>query len=422
MKGEDALSFRKMAGACPHGACALAAVLFVAGLLVVLQAYVQARLPGKMASFASRDSAIKLTGNVLQTEAFNLPGMLPIYGSSELDRPAANRPDEFFRDRPTGFAAFPIGRGGTTCLMMLQKLAAVGQDARGKKTVVFLSGTWFAKESVGEDAVGANLTSPQLSAWLFGSGLSGPLRRKIVRRLLDYPGSLADQPLLDRGVRCLADPTRFHRWMFAGLTPFGWMQNVLFRRLEYCVILREMLVYPGRPAPVKSPRLSPVTGGGTGEPDWDRLAAKAEASDRAHDDGAVYSATNAAIPENRRAERLRKQIPGTRDAEFDARLLASKEFDDLQLLIDVLKELGVDALFISQPFNGIYRDMGGTSRRGRQVYYDKLASILAPSGFRLLEFTDHEEDRFFFNDASHPSAKAWIFYNRAIDHFYREIH
>ena len=95
-------------------------------------------------------SPIKLTGNILQTEAFRLPDSLPIYGSSELDRPAENRPDDFFRDRPTGFTAFPIGRGGTTCLMILQKLAAVGHAARGKKTAIFLSPTWFAKESVGE--------------------------------------------------------------------------------------------------------------------------------------------------------------------------------------------------------------------------------------------------------------------------------
>ncbi len=46
-----------------------------------------------MPAFAARTSPIKLTGNILQTEAFRLPDSLPIYGSSELDRIADNRPD-----------------------------------------------------------------------------------------------------------------------------------------------------------------------------------------------------------------------------------------------------------------------------------------------------------------------------------------
>ena len=131
---------------------------------------------------------------------------------------------------------------------------------------------------------------------------------------------------------------------------------------------------------------------------------------------------HAIVPEGRRAEHIHAQPPGTRDAEFDAKVIRSKEFDDLQLLLDVLKELHVDALFVSQPFNGIYRDLGGVSPGARRVYYDKLADILARSGFPLLDFSDHEEDRFFFNDAGHPSAKAWIYYNQGIDRFYHRSH
>ena len=160
MTGETQPSAPPAFGSCLHTWCALAALFIVGALTQGVDGYVHRRLPASMASFAGRASPIKLTGNVLQTEAFRLPATLPIYGSSELDRAAENRPDEFFRERPTGFTAFPIGRGGTTCLMILQKIAAVGTVARGKKAVIILSPSWFDKESVGENAVGANLTSP----------------------------------------------------------------------------------------------------------------------------------------------------------------------------------------------------------------------------------------------------------------------
>ncbi len=394
----------------PYSLSALAALIFIGVLLTGVRWDVQRRLPGRMAAFAERPSPIKLTGNVLQTEAFRLEKTLPIYGSSELDRPADNRPDAFFRDSPTGFSAFPIGRGGTTCLLILQKVAAVGQIARGRKAVIFLSPSWFTKDEVGENAVDANLTPPQLSAWSFSQVLSWPLRQKIARRLLDYPESLHDQVLLSSAVRCMANPTLANRLVFAVLRPLGWMQNAIFQRLEYCAILREMIL--------QSVRVSHGEPTRSGEPDWGRLASEAEARDRASNDGAVYSATNAILPKNRRAENIRKQAVGSRDGDLAARVVLSKEFADLQLLVEVLNELGVDALFISQPFNGLYRNLGGTTRRSRQVYYDKLAGTLAQGAVPLQDFNDHEEDRFFFNDANHPSAKAWIFYDQAIDAFY----
>ena len=409
---------------CRHFLSALAALICVGVILATAQCYVRMLLPNKMAAFAERPSPIKLTGNILQTEAFCLDATLPIYGSSELDRPADNRPDAFFRTRPTGFTAFPIGRGGTTCLMILQKVAAVGTAARGRKAVIFLSPSWFLRDEVGENAVDANLTSPQLSAWSFGNALSWTLRQKIARRLLDYPESLEDQVLLAAAVHCMAEPTPAHRAAFAMLAPLGRMQNALFQRLEYCAILREMVrqSQAGRRVSDRIHRGPLPAPHDVSRPDWERLAGDAEAKDRAYNDGAFYSATNALLPPNRRAENIRAKPAGSRDGDFVAAILLSKEFSDLQLLVDVLRELGVDALFVSQPFNGLYRNLGGTTRRGRQVYYDKLAATMAHSGYPLLDFNDHEEDRFFFNDASHPSAKAWIFYDQGIDRFYHGTH
>ncbi len=419
MKSEAEVSSKRLLNACTHGSVALAAFVAVCGLLIVVQGIVENRMPAYMAVFAARPSPVKLTGNVLQSEAFHLPTTLPIFGSSELDRPANHRPDEFFRTCPTGFSVFPVGRGGTTCLMIVQKVAAIGSAAHGKKAVIFLSPSWFAKEGVGENAVDANLTSPQLGAWLFNGGLSRGLRERIARRLLDYPGSLQEEPLLATALRCVAEPTPARRLNLAILAPLGWMQNACTRQLEYCAILREM--YLDRRFAMSDP-ISPAINERAGAPDWAQLAAGAEAADRAHDDGAVYSATNVLVPTDRRGQNIRRQPPGSRDEDFAAKVVASKEFDDLQLLVDVLRELGVDALFISQPFNGIYRDLGGTTRRSRQIYYDKLADILAQAKYPLLDFSDHEEDRFFFNDAGHPSAKAWIFYNQAIDRFYHQTH
>ncbi len=403
----------------PHLRAAGAALLLAAGLLAAVQFFVSRELPAHMPAFASRTSPIKLTGNVLQTEAFEIPDSLPIYGSSELDRHADNRPDAFFRGAPTGFTAFPIGRGGTTCLMILQKLAAAGPAVRGHKTVVFLSPTWFAKEGVSKTAVAANLTPTLLGGWMFSHALSVPLKTEIARRLRDYPGSVEKQPLLAAAIDCLSEPTPFHRFLLAAMTPAGWAQNGILRWVEYGAIAREMITYGKHEArPHGRDKGTGVTVPPTSQPDWPQLAQAAEAQDRARNQSTAFSATNVPQFNGIREAKIRARGLGSRDDEFAAHLEQSKEWSDLALLIQGLKELHAEALFISQPYNGIYRDMGGTSPRGRKIYYAKLEDTLRAAGYPLLDFSEHEEDRFFFNDTGHPSAKAWIFYDEGIDRFY----
>lgn len=81
--------------------------------------------------------------------AFKLSDYLPLYGSSELgsyelQKRVKTKPGDFFITQPTGFIAYPIGRGGTTPLVMLQEIASIGKDVRGHKIVIVLSPNWFA--------------------------------------------------------------------------------------------------------------------------------------------------------------------------------------------------------------------------------------------------------------------------------------
>jgi D-alanine transfer protein len=396
----------------PHLSAGVAAILAAVVCLVAVHVYVRALLPAHLADFASRSSLIKVSGNVLQECAFSTAHEMPIYGSSELDRAAANRPDAFFRHRPTGFAVFPIGRGGTTCLMLLQKIAAAGNVVRGQKTAVFLSPSWFSKEEVGENAVDGNLTPDQVSAWVFDSPISTALKHKIALRLQDYPSSLEHEPLLTLALSCLAHPTRFHRLLSPALAPIGWLQNLVYQQLEYCAIWREIIKYPAV-ASSSGPRL---------DPDWSQLADAAERQERAHDQGIPFSPVIS--PQDRGIRRLEKSASKTirnRDAEFAAKMLDSKEWEDLGLLMEGLRELGARTVFVDQPFNGVYRDQGGTTPAGRRLYYEKLARVISAGGFPLQDYPEHEEDRFFFNDTGHPSAKAWIYYDRGLDEFYRDL-
>ena len=78
---------------------------------------------------------VKNQGTALQQAALDTNALLPVYGSSELVLHTAYtrpfHPTNLFRDQPTGFRVFPVGKAQSTCLIMLEKLAAVGPRCGG---------------------------------------------------------------------------------------------------------------------------------------------------------------------------------------------------------------------------------------------------------------------------------------------------
>ena len=140
----------------PHLAPAVTAVILAFVAMTALGSYARSLEARSIAALAADEAIIdpggelyrlKNQGTALQQAAFEAGGLLPLYGSSELNMLRAyNRPyhpTNLFRDRPTGFAVFPVGKEAATCLIIQQKLAAVGPALRGRKVAVSLSPFWF---------------------------------------------------------------------------------------------------------------------------------------------------------------------------------------------------------------------------------------------------------------------------------------
>ncbi len=401
----------------------LSAVLAILLVTAGVEVFVRLRLSTHLDRFTLTMPPVKLTGNVLPKAVFRSPGMLPIYGSSELDRPADNRPDSFFLHRPTGFAAFPIGRADNTSLIILQKLAAAGSAVRGKKVAVILSASWFLR-SLDDQSLDANLRPLQLGSWIFGRNLSTPLKRAIARRMLTYPQTLEGQPTLRLALQSLSRGSAFNRTRLALLTPVGRLQNFVLGRVEYWALLHDMASFLPSSRQREQERRRRFLTTPTAPPDWDALATRAEARERAANDSDPYSAGDVGLgnagPELKAASpvTLNPPPPPDHDDDFLRRMNTSGEWADLNLLLRGLRELGADALIIDQPFNGLYSDAGGNSAQARQQVYDRLAKAVHAAGFPFVELAGHERDKYFFNDYNHPSAKGWLFYDHALDDFY----
>ena len=155
------------------------------------------RLPTKDRSAALHEAAVRR------------PDTLLLYGSSELTIPNPLRATEFFRKRSNGFQVFPIGRIGTTPLVILENHAALGSTLRNKRVVVSISPTWFYSLSQRTSFYEGNFSPLSAYALAFSDNLSLGVRRSAAERMLYYKRTYRYDPVLRLALEALASRARW---------------------------------------------------------------------------------------------------------------------------------------------------------------------------------------------------------------------
>ncbi len=388
------------------------AVAAALALFGALHGIVQASIQRHIERFNVYPQTEKLIGVALPQQAFSDPALLPVFGSSELTQPQANRADEFFGSHPTGFGAFLMGNPGETCLIIATRLAAAGPEARGKKAVVFLSPGWFLAPELDHAGFGVNFSPLQGGIFAFESRLSADLKRDLARRLLDYPEVIGQSPLLETALASLAGRATWGDQLLAAAAPFGETQNRVQREMDY---VRVGLWWHEHPASGTMP-------GATGPIDWAKRLKEADAAYARQPALTSYSTgPSTGFDANLQRRFVDPKHPEvTPDQNFETACLASKEWTDFQLLLRTAREMKIHLLVVCQPLNAKFSQLQGLTARSNALFYDRLRQAVAPFKARLATFPDGEPDPHFYRDCVHPSAKAWIAYDAALDAFYHE--
>jgi D-alanine transfer protein len=368
-------------------ACALTIVLPCGGGL--LATYLEERT---IHSTAPRDFFIKNQGLAFERAAARAPDILLLYGSSELIDPIPNRASDFFSREPTGFEVCPVGKAGTTSLIVLQKLAALGSELRGRKVAVSVSPSSFLTPSVRPEFYAGNFSLPAASGTLFGNALDLNLKAAIAKRMLQFPDTLGKDALLRLAAGCIASGRPLDRIILMAMWPLGKLQNTILDLQDHF----EALVY--------------ILSGGKPVPNWLRPLS----SHRPH-------LLKDAVRDGREAMTVEplNAIHPARDAAFRARVGAAVEWTDLELLFRTLTELRTQPLILSMPID-VYAARG-VSRSAREVYYNRMRKLTERYHFPLVEFEDHDADpTFLIAHREHPTPKGWMYYDKALDNFFHK--
>lgn len=98
----------------------------------------------------------------------------------------------------------------------------------------------------------------------------------------------------------------------------------------------------------------------------------------------------------------------------------SPEYEDFQLVIDILKDAGAKPLFISIPVNGYWYDYNEYPQERRQKYYEKMEQVLTNANVPYVNFSDHEYDPYFIMDTIHIAWKGWVYVDQELDNYWTQ--
>ncbi|MCC7105341.1 MAG: D-alanyl-lipoteichoic acid biosynthesis protein DltD [Chloroflexi bacterium] len=358
-------------------------------------------------------SAIAIQGRALQAAAFDQPDLLPIYGSSEL-LPRSFEGEYFpgllFRDFPTGFTVFPVGRPGSASLIILQRLAAVGADLRGKKVVISVSPTWlYGSDVVQRNYYLGNFSRQQATELAFSSELSLELKADAARRMLQFSPTLRREPLLRFALQQAASESPISRALYALAFPLGKLQNFIYRLQDHWESLRFLQKYSKQLPSVAHIPL-PL--------DWRSLLSSAQRDAVAHAQGNPYGFDDDLWATEATAGKWSDIMS---DAAFGETIRRPRPWQDLDLLLRGVRELGAQPLLIGQPIAGAYFESRGVSQPTRAQYYQRLREAATKYDVPLFTFSRQDGNVGFVVDpSSHLSRFGWAAYDCVLDAFYHD--
>ncbi|WP_298199171.1 D-alanyl-lipoteichoic acid biosynthesis protein DltD [Desulfosporosinus sp.] len=364
---------------------------------------------GVTQTIGGSQTPVSFQGTILQEKALQSPDILPVYGSSEFSAVSEFHPSLLFEGKPTGFAPFLVGRGGTQDIIHALNMAALGESLKGKKIALILSAQWFTPEGISPAYFIQNFSPLHAYRLVFNSSLSAETKTSLINRLLDFPEAFEEQPtlyaLLNRHLLTSQKPS------------FGSVRLAVRGRIEMAALEAQDALKTIAYARLISPKSVSINAAVTAPP----LASWQEIKEKATRQGEKMTQNNRfGILDQYYSENIQPKLAENRNSSPHSGLYPSPEYQDLELLLNLLQETKAQPMFIIVPVNGTWYDYTGFPIEERKAYYLRAEKMIKDRGFVVANFGDHEYDSYFLQDTMHLGWKGWVNIDEILDRFYQE--
>lgn len=325
-------------------------------------------------------------GRVIQESLFKSKAYYPILGSSELEKPDPFHPVHMFRTMNTGKKPFLIGTGGSTSIIHAINIGSKVGQIKDKKLAIIISPQWFTNKGVLDENFSARYSELQLNDLLNNDKLSLAFKKKMSQRLMDFTAT-KDM----RAVEQYANDDDHHTSSIGDKVYTDLMQKN--DALKSVLMVTNNFVNNSKTVDVKGKN-------------WDEITQIAANYGKQHATNNVYGMDN-----DYYKKILHHQKKLFRNHEF---FMDSKEFGDLDLLLEALKEAKADPLFIVIPVNGKWYDHINLPVQRRQPVYQKIKDEINQYGFKTYDMTNLDYEPYVVKDAVHIGWKGWVYADEAM--------
>ena len=130
--------------------------------------------------------------------------------------------------------------------------------------------------------------------------------------------------------------------------------------------------------------------------DWDALRKEAITECNADSSSNEFFMFNKYFDKN-----FKMKLAKLKDSAKNTKYRSEEEYGDLQLFLDVAKDLGLKVNLILVPLQGYWADYTGVPKEEIEYYYSRIREISDKNNVNLIDYSKYSYTKYFFRDATH---------------------
>ena len=321
------------------------------------------------------------------------PKTLVLLGSSELTTTINEEyhPKKIFNY--DDFNIMQIGVGNSQNIIHAATIGSIGNDIRNNEIVMIQSIQWFDnKNGILKDAFLSRISSEHVYNTMANDKISKETKEKFINRVIELSStnkvlnkkyrSYKKYFVQGQGNFITGEFLKFDNYFYKLKNKYGFFKN-------------------------KGKENYPLSGEKTPDYDWKELDEKVTEQAKERTNNNDYQIDNTYYDKY-----IKSKYDQLKNSSKNTKYDESKEYDDLDILLSIIKDLNLNLKFAILPANGKWSDYTGIDGEKRLVAYNNLKKIAKKNNIEVMDYSSKEYEEYYMYDAMHLGWRGWIDFER----------
>ena len=321
------------------------------------------------------------------------PKTLVLLGSSELTTTINEdyHPKKIFNYED--FNIMQIGVGNSQNIIHAATIGSIGNDVRNNEIVMIQSIQWFDnKNGIIKDAFLSRISSEHVYNTMANDKISKETKEKFINRVIELSStnkvlnkkyrSYKKYFVQGQGNFITGEFLKFDNYFYKLKNKYGFFKN-------------------------KGKENYPLSGEKTPDYDWKELDEKVTEQAKERTNNNDYQIDNTYYDKY-----IKSKYDQLKNSSKNTKYDESKEYDDLDILLSIIKDLNLNLKFAILPANGKWSDYTGIDGEKRLVAYNNLKEIFKKNNIEVMDYSSKEYEEYYMYDAMHLGWRGWIDFER----------